>query len=83
MKTVTLDFSFLSKPISILIILLITAIIGYMNQTDIYEKINSLPENRTELDPFKSVSFKQIGDTNWFEYEIKIQCALEVTFDNI
>ena len=83
MKTIILDFSFLSKPLSIAIILLVTALIGYFNQTDIYEKINALPENRTELDPIKSVSLKQLSDTNWFEYEVKVQCALDVTFDNL
>ena len=83
MKTIILDFSFLSKPLSIAIILLVTALIGYFNQTDIYEKINAHPENRTELDPIKSVSLKQLSDTNWFEYEVKVQCALDVTFDNL
>ncbi|EAY11295.1 hypothetical protein TVAG_061990 [Trichomonas vaginalis G3] len=83
MKVYTFDTRVFNNWITILLVLLLTVIIGYTNQTDIYQKLNSLPENRTELLPFKEYNLTQQGQTNKFNWYFRFQCALDVTRANI
>ena len=82
-KMYVFDFKFCTKPITIICIVLFTALIGYCNQTDIYEKLNALPDDRNELTPIKKVEFKQQKNSNVFDFNISIQCALKETKINL
>ena len=82
MKVYTFDFKFCTKWPTILCILIITGIVGYFNQTDIYDKLNALPDDRNELTPIKNIEFSQIGNSNFFNFNLTVKCALKETKDN-
>lgn len=83
METYTIDLRLFYNWTTLLTVLIITVVIGWTNQTDIYQKLNALPENRTELLPFKEYSLAQRDKTNTFDWKFRFECALDVTRKNI
>jgi len=56
--------------------------IGYMNQTDIYYKLNQLPENRTELDPIKWHDISVVNG-NILVFKLIYKTVLKITEENL
>jgi hypothetical protein len=61
---------------------LITILIGYFNQTDVYTRLNVLPEDRSELLPIKGTS-ATIANGSVLVARVTMAAIAELTFDNI
>lgn len=80
--TITIDFGKFNKPLVIITSLLIALAIGYFNQTDLYDKLNKLPQNRNELTPIKSLHAEIVNGSTLYA-KVGIDAISEVTFDNL
>lgn len=80
--TITIDFGKLNKKMVIIVSFLVALIIGYFNQTDLYNKLNKLPQNRNELTPIKSLH-AEIVNGNTLYAKVDVDAISEITLDNI
>ena len=61
-------------------VFVVALVIGLMNQTSLYQQLNSLPMDRSEMDPVKGTEIK-MGQANVICVRIEIAPILQVTRD--
>ncbi|OHT15844.1 hypothetical protein TRFO_42237 [Tritrichomonas foetus] len=79
---ITIDFSKIPLLVFSIVVLLFCLLIGYTNYTDLYQKLNALPLNRSELDTidhFKTT----INRGNVFNVNAIVHPILDVTLQNL
>ncbi|OHT12581.1 hypothetical protein TRFO_03588 [Tritrichomonas foetus] len=77
----TFNFSKINKPLAIVIGFVLCLIVGYYNQTDIYDQLNKLPENRNELTPIRQISVSVEGSK--LRVDISLHAVIYLTRDNL
>jgi hypothetical protein len=80
--TYTFDLAKIPRFVVIGVSLLVTVLIGCFNQTDIYTRLNSLPDDRTEFMPIKETS-ATIVNGSVLVARVTVAAITELTFDNI
>jgi hypothetical protein len=78
----TIDFSKIPKFLPIIVGFLISLTVGLLNRTDIFDRLNSLPQDRNEFTPIKSTTAKVI-EGNLFIAEVTIDAISPLTFENL
>lgn len=80
--SITIDFGKVNKPLVLTISFIIALIIGYFNQTDLYNKLNKLPQDRNELTPIKSLHAEIVNGSTLYA-KVGVDAISEITFDNL
>lgn len=82
MKTFRCNCGYFSKPFIFVFFFVIALVVGLNNRTDMYKRLNALPEDRNELTTFKrsEVIFKP-GNT--FIVDLKFDAIIPETFENL
>ena len=57
-RVFTIDFGKINKALGLSIVFIISLIVGLFNHTDIYDRLNELPEDRNELTPIKEMKIE-------------------------
>lgn len=68
--------------IAFILIFIMTLIIGLYNQTDVYEKLNKLPEDRNETTPIKNIII-HLNDESSLYVRIEFESITEYTKINL
>ena len=69
-----------NSKITVVFILLLALVVGLLNQTPIYQKLNALPKNRSEMDSIKEIKVF-LKRQNIIAAQIQIAPILRVTRD--